>query len=111
MNRIFGKKPSTIIVGILSFALFVFVLVLFVIKFASTGDFMAGLGNIAGSPIWDYIPISRWAFDILYIGLGRAMGNIPLIVFINFLVAEVLLYIYYIYKERQKSNTKETNTL
>ncbi len=72
---------------------------------------MAGLGNIAGSPFWDYIPISRWAFDILYIGLGRSMNNIPLLVFINLLVAEVLLYIFFIYKERKKPNSKENNTL
>ncbi len=110
MTHFIGKKPSSIIISIISFIVFVFILVLFILKFASTGDFMAGLGNIAGNPIWDYIPVSRWAFDILYVGLGRSLSNTFLIVGINFIVSEILLYLYFIYKQRAKSNIKETMT-
>lgn len=91
------RKMLLIISNILSFSLFLFILINFILGFIGSdkvsGGFLSGLSSIAVHSFWDYIPLSSFTFDVFYTAIGYDMGNTYLHIGILFIVSEVVLYI------------------
>jgi hypothetical protein len=102
-NLFLPRKVFLIILKILAFALFLFLLITFIIGFIGTkdiaGGFLSGLSAIATHPVWDYFPLSALTFDLIYTAVGYDMGNVFLYTGILFIVMEVLLYVLLVLKK------------
>jgi hypothetical protein len=100
LQRILSRKIVKWIIRGIIYAVGLGVLVLFLIHLIPHGDSLAAISYVTLQGAWDMFWVTRWMFDMIYLGLGYHLGNAWIGILITLGILEGLLYGWFLIRQK-----------